>query len=113
MTRLRAGVVRYASIGNAIAEAIGVDPLPDCEIGGGRITITFRGHGRSRWTEPRQIEEALRVAAVTRGILVADSRRAVRERASSRAVVVIYEDPGLVRGCSVVARWECVVPVDA
>lgn len=109
MRKLKAGVVRYASIATEIASALGIEPAPDCRIGQGRITITFRRLGASHWSEPEQIEHALRVAAVARTVLANDSRRAVRDRVT-RAIVVVYEDAALVRGCDVVARWECVVP---
>jgi hypothetical protein len=112
MSRLRVGVVRYASVANAIGRALGVEPAPDCRIGHGRITLTFRRHGASRWPEVRQIEYALRAAAVAREVLSADPRRAVRQRAQ-RAIVVVYKDAALLRGCAVVARWECVVPAAA
>ena len=109
MSRLKLGVVRYASATTAIGRALGLDPPPDCRIGQGRITLTFRHIGASRWPEERQIEHALRTASIARAVLAADSRRAVRERAS-RAIVVVYEDASVVRGCTVLARWECVVP---
>ena len=109
MNGLRVGVVRYASVGTAIGRALGAEPAPDCRIGQGRITLTFRRLGATRWPESRQVEHALRVAAVARAVLADDSRRAVRQRAS-RAIVVVYEDASLARGCAVVARWECVVP---
>jgi hypothetical protein len=109
MSRLRAGLVRYASVAAEIAAALGVRPAPDCRIGQGRITITFRRLGASRWSEDRQIEYALRVAALARRVFANDSRRAVRER-MNRAIVVVYEDATLVRGCEVLARCECVVP---
>ena len=109
MTRLRVGVVRYASLASAIEEALGAERPPECRIGQGRITITFKRLGATRWPETRQIEHALRVASVTHEILAADSRRSVRQRAT-RAIEVVYEDASLVRGCAVVARWECVVP---
>lgn len=112
MSRLQIGVVRYASVAAAIAHALGVEPAPDCRIGHGRITLTFRRLGASRWSEAQQIDYALRAADVARRVLSADSRRAVRQRAA-RAIVVVYEDATLVRGCAVVARWECVVPTAA
>ena len=108
MRRLQAGVVRFASVAAAIQRALGVDPPPYCQIGHGRITLTFRRLGASRWPEDRQIEHALHAAETTRAILAGDTRRSVRERAN-RAIVVVYEDATLVRGCSVLARWECVV----
>jgi hypothetical protein len=109
MPRLRVGVVRYASVGNAIARALGVDPPPECRIGQGRISLIFRGLGASRWPEERQIEYALRVARTAREIISVDSRRTIRNR-RSRAIVVVYEDNTLVRGCAVTSKWECVVP---
>ena len=109
MSRLRVGVIRYASVANRIGQALGVDAPPECHIGRGRITITFRGIGASRWPEARQVDYALRVASVTRKLLAADTRRAIRRRAVDRAIVVVLEDATLLHGCSVVARWECVV----
>jgi hypothetical protein len=109
MSRLRIGIVRNASVGTAIGQALGVEPAPYCEIGQRRITLTFRRLGASRWSENQQIEYALRAAATARTVLEEHPRRAVRQRAA-RAIVVVYEDASLVRGCAVVARWECVVP---
>jgi hypothetical protein len=109
MSPLNAGIVRYASVATAIVRAIGGEPAPDCRIGQGRITLTFRRMGATRWAEAHQIEHALHVAAAARVVLADDSRRAVRERAA-RAIEVVYEDAALVRGCAVTARWECVVP---
>jgi len=112
MKRLRVGVTRFASVANAIADALGIEPQPDCRIGHGRIMLTFRRLGASRWPEKQQIEFALRAAGIAREVLAADSRRTVRGRAS-RAIVVVYEDATLLSGCSVIARWECVVPPGA
>ena len=109
MSSLRVGVTRYGSVVTAIAEALGVDPAPDCRIGQHRITLTFRRLGAWRWSGEQQIEYALRAAAVVRAVLANDHRRGVRKRVN-RAIVVIYEDTSLVRGCEVVSRWECVVP---
>jgi hypothetical protein len=109
MSRLQVGVVRYASVARAIGRALGVEPAPYCQIGHGRITLTFRRLGASRWSENQRIEHAIRAAATARGVLADDPRRAVRERAT-RAIVIVYEDATIVRGCAVVARWECVVP---
>jgi hypothetical protein len=86
-----------------------VEPPPECRIGHGRITLTFRGVGASHWSEAQQIEHALRAAAIARQILGDDPRRSVRNRVR-RAIVVAYEDSALVRGCEVQSRWECVVP---
>jgi hypothetical protein len=112
MSRLQVGVVRYASVAAEIGRALGVESAPDCRIGQGRITLTFRSRGASRWPEAQQVEHALRVAAVARTVFAADPRRAVRQRAT-RAIVVVYEDATLIRGCEVLARWECVVPAAA
>lgn len=112
MSRLKAGIVRYGSVGAAIARALGSEPTPNFRIDAGRITLTFRGVGASRWPEAQQIEYALRTATVARRVLADDTRRAVRGRAT-RAIVVVYEDSTLVRGCAVVSRWECVVPITA
>lgn len=109
MSRLRAGIVRYASLATAIERAIAGERPPECRIGQGRITITFKRLGATRWEEARQVEHALRVASIVRELLTADSRRAARQRAA-RAIEVVYEDASLVHGCAVVARWECVVP---
>ena len=112
MSRLQIGVTRYASVAHAIGDALGTHPAPDCRIGQGRITLTFGRIGASRWPEARQIEHALRVAAIARTVLASDGRPAVRQRAT-RAIVVVYEDATLVRGCAVTARWQCVVPAPA
>lgn len=112
MARFKVGIVRYASVGRAIGDALRTKPPPTCHVGQGRITLTFRQIGASRWPEVRQIEHALSVAATARGVLAADSRPVVRRRAA-RAIVVVYEDVGLSRGCTVAARWECVVPAAA
>jgi hypothetical protein len=109
-SRLQIGVIRFQSVASAIGQALGIEPAPDCKIGQGRITLTFRRIGASRWSEDEQIEFALEAAAIARDVIASDHRRAVRRRAN-RAIVVVYEDTTLVRGCEVVARWECVVPV--
>jgi hypothetical protein len=109
MSRLQVGIIRYASVAAAIGRALGVEPEPYCQIGHGRIMLTFHSLGASRWSENQQIEHALKAAATARAVLADDRRRAVRERAG-RAIVVTYEGATVVRGCTVVARWECVVP---
>src|SRR3954467_13849263 len=98
MSRLQIGVVRYASIGAAIARALGVQPPPDCRVGAGRISLTFRRLGASRWPEAQQIAHAMRVAEVARAVFAADSRGGVRRQAN-KAIVVTYQDASLVRGC--------------
>jgi hypothetical protein len=111
MSRIQVGVVRYPRIGAAIAQALGDggSPEPDCRIGHGRITLTFRRLGATRWPEARQLEHALHAATVARSILANDSRSAVRRRAA-RAIEIVYEDASLLRGYPVTGRWECVVP---
>jgi hypothetical protein len=112
MSRLQIGIVRYLSVARAIGTALGIEPPPYVRIGQGRITITFRSLGASRWPENQQVELALRAAATARAVLAQGTQRALRRR-TARAIVVVYEDSSLVRGCAVVARWECVVPVPA
>jgi hypothetical protein len=112
MSRLQIGIVRYLSVAKTIGNALGIDPPPYVRIGHGRITITFRSLGASRWPENQQVELALRAAETARAVLAKGSQRAVRRR-TARAIVVVYEDSSVVRGCVVVARWECVVPVPA
>jgi hypothetical protein len=109
MSRLRVGVIRYASVANQIAASLGVDPSPEVTLGA-RIKILFRSIGASRWPESQQVEFALQVADVARRVLSTDARRGVRKRASSSAIVVSFEDATLLRGCAVVSRWEAVVP---
>lgn len=101
-------MVRYASAARAIGDALGVQPAPECRIGQGRVTLTFRRLGGTRWSEDQRIDHAHQAAAIARSVLADDPRRAVRRRAT-RAVVVIYEDAALVRGCEIIARWECVI----
>jgi hypothetical protein len=108
----RLGMVPYASVATEIGRVLGVDPAPYCQIWQGRVALTFRRLGASRWSENQQIEHAVRAAAVARTVLAGDRRRAVRGRAT-RAILVVYEDATVVRGCAVVARWECVVPAGA
>ena len=102
-------LARYGSVATAIARALGVEPAPDCRIGQHRITLTFRRLGAWRWSGEQQVEHALSAAAVAREVLADDPRNAVRKRVN-RAIVVIYEDTTLIRGCEVVSRWQCVVP---
>lgn len=109
MPRFRAGVVRYASAAREIGLALGLQSAPDCRIGQGRIRLTFRNVGGTRWEEAEKVENALRIAEIARMVLSNDARRVVRRRAH-RAIVVIYEDVMLLRGCEVVGKWECVVP---
>jgi hypothetical protein len=109
MKRLRIGIVRYASVGRAIAQALGVNPPPDCRIGRGRITFRFRQSGASRWPENDRIQYALQVATVARNLLGADTRRTVRRRVN-RAIVIVFEDSHLDRGCDITSKWQCIIP---
>ena len=109
MSRLRIGVVRYTSVGNRIAAALGVQPPPDVTLGA-RVKIIFRSIGASRWAEDRQVDFALQIADVARRAMDIDSRRAIRKRARASAIVIIFEDATLRLGCSLISRWECVVP---
>jgi len=105
-------VITFRSVGTAIAQALGVNPPPECRIAHGRTTITFRRLGASRWPEAQQIDYALRATAVARGVFEGDDRRQVR-RAATNATVVVFEDATILHGCAVVGRWECVVPAQA
>jgi hypothetical protein len=109
MRRLQIGIVRYLSVARAIGNALGIEPAPYIRIGHRRITLTFRSIGASRWPENQQMELALRAAATARAVLAQNPRRGLRDP-TTRAIVVVYEDASVVRGCAVVARWECVVP---
>jgi len=107
--KLRIGITRYASVANEIARSMQIHPAPECKIGRGRITLIFRQTGASHWPEADRIDYAIRVAAAARSILDSDTRKRVRRRVS-RAVVIIYEDSTLDRGCDVRSRWQCIVP---
>lgn len=109
MSPLQVGVIRYASVAEAIRRELGFEVVPECRIGHGRIYLTFRNLGASRWPMESQADHALHVAAVARSVLARDHRARVR-RLGRRAIVAAYEDVSLVRGCEATARWECVVP---
>jgi hypothetical protein len=109
MSRIRVGIIRYSSVADRIAAALSIDHPPEVRIGV-RTRIVFRTLGATRWPEQQQVEYALQVADIARGAIAADSRRRVRRRTQSNAIVVVFEDATVKRGCSIVARWECVVP---
>jgi len=109
MSALDFEVFRFPSVGNAIADALGVTQAPECRLENGRTMLTFRRLGLSRWPEEQQMELALRAADTARAVLARDTRKKLRNVAG-KAVVVIYEDALSVRGCAVVTRWECAVP---
>lgn len=108
VVRVRFGIVRFASVAAAIEQAIGGEPLPRCEIGHGRIRLTFRGRGASRWPEAQQVTFAFQVAALARDVMSADERERVHARVS-RAILVAYEDAAVLPDCTVRGRWECLV----
>ena len=112
MSRIQVGVVRYASVARRIAEALRIEVAPDCRLRQGRTTITFRHLGASHWPAQRQIEYALHASSIARREFAVDPRRIIRDRAR-RAIVVVFEDATLDRGCAVTSRWECVVPAAA
>ena len=109
MSRLQVGVVRYASAADAVKRELGFEIAPEVHIGRGRVYVTFRNLGASRWPLESQAEHAFQVAAVTRSVFARDDRWRVRSR-SRRAIVVVYEDTSLVRGCETTSRWECIIP---
>lgn len=109
MPRIKVPIRRYRALAKEIAAATGFNPPPVCKVGRGRITILFKQSGATRWPESEKFEQAFRIADLARSIISADKRRLVRRR-SRRAVVVIYEDRMMQRGCDVTARWRCVVP---
>ena len=109
MARVQVGIIRYASAAKRIADAMHAEVAPDCRLRQGRLTITFRHLGASRWPPQRQIEHALQAASIARCVFASDAKRLVRDR-GRRAIVVVYEDAALDRGCAVTSRWECVVP---
>lgn len=106
------GFGRRAAVATEIGYALGLRSMPDIKIGRGRVTITMRQTGASRWTEAEKMDHAMSVAEVARSILSGNSRRGVRRRAK-RAIVVVYEDSMLVNGCDTSARWQCIIPVTA
>lgn len=109
MPRLRVGIVRYASVANAIAQQLDLPTIPDCEIGMGRITITLRGTGSVNWSNADVLEHAVRVAASARRVLMSDQRAHMRAR-SLRAIVVVHEEYVSSGGATITRRVECVVP---
>jgi hypothetical protein len=105
-------VIRFWSVGRAVAQVLGVEPAPECRIEHGRTTLIFRRLGASRWPEGQQVEYAFRVASVARDVLIDDRRWKVR-RAAKKAKVIVFEDASTVQGSAVIARWECVVPAES
>ena len=110
MAKLRLGIVRYASVANAIAQQLQLTTVPQCTIGAGRISITFRNIGASGWADEARLQHAVGAAAIARSHLSTDSRADVRAR-STRAIVVAYDEATTVAGIAVTHRSEYVVPV--
>lgn len=109
MSRLRAGVVRFASVADAIEARLGIAARPRVTIGHGRILIAVRNIGATRWELATQMTRAHEMAAVARAVLAEDARASVRRR-TVNAVVVRFEDIAAAQGCDVRATWECVIP---
>jgi hypothetical protein len=109
MNRPRIGIVRYTPVIKDIAHSLGIQTAPAFRIGRGRITLIFRQLGASRWPAEERIEYAFHVASVARSMFAADHRRLVRRQAN-RAIVVVFEDVFLERGCDIAARWQCIIP---
>ena len=107
MVRFR--VTRYPDVLGAIERRLAPDGHLSCHFGAGRVYLTLRSVGATRWDGATQLARALEMAATVREMLATDPRPGVRVHAS-HAIVVHYEDVGLARGCEVRAEWECVVP---
>jgi hypothetical protein len=109
MAPLRIGISRYASVANAIERRLALGGRLSCQIGQGRLCITLRSAGATRWDPAVQVARALDMATVARGILAAETRASVRRHAR-HAVVVRFEDAMVAAGCQLRASWECIVP---
>jgi len=109
MSRLRVGVVRFASVSDAIEERLALGARPRVIIGHGRILIAVRNIGATRWEPATQMTRAQEMAAIARAVLAQDARASVRRRAEN-AFVVRFEDIVAAQGCDVRATWECVIP---
>ena len=109
MAQFNFEVFRFRSTAEAIARALRIEPPPECRIQNIRTYVTFRRLGATRWPESQQMDLVRRAVAVTRAVLADDERRQHRKNAA-RAIVVAFEDAGLVDGYPVTMRWECTVP---
>ena len=112
MSRIRLGIVRYASVANAIEERLATGGRIACKVGSGRFYVTLRGVGATEWEPASRAAYAVEAAAIAREVLAAHPRATVRRQAR-RAVVVRLEDAAVTRGCQVRTVWECVVPVSS
>jgi len=113
MARFRLAVTRYASVLDAIERQLAPDGRLTCRLGAGRVYLTLRAAGATRWDAATQLARALEMASAARAILAADDRAPVRAHAR-HAIVVRYEDATVAEGCEVRAAWECIVtaPLD-
>src|SRR3954471_15081176 len=87
MARLRIGISRYASVANAIEQRLALGGRLACQIGQGRLCITLRSAGATRWVPEVQLARALEMAAVARELLDRDTRASVRRHARHAVVV--------------------------
>jgi len=109
MARIRFALTRYASLLEDIERQLAPDGKLTCRFGAGRVYLEWRGAGASRWDPATQLARALEMATALRATLAADTRAPVRVHAK-HAVVVRFEDVGVVEGCEVRGLWECIVP---
>jgi hypothetical protein len=112
MARFRLRPTRYPDVLEAIERQLASDGRLSCSLGVGRVYLSLRGAGATRWGAEVQLARALEMAAVARGVLAADARAPVRVHAQ-HAIVVRYEDAVVAAGCDVRAQWECIVPTPA
>jgi len=105
--RLRA--TRYPEVLDAIERHLAGEGRVTCTLGAGRVHLTLRGAGATRWSPDAQLARALAMASAARAVLVADARAPVQAHAR-HAIVVRYEDVTVAAGCDVRAQWECVIP---
>lgn len=106
---MRLRPTRYPDVLEAIERQLASDGRLMCTFGAGRVYLSLRGAGATRWGLDAQLARALEMAAAARSVLAGDARAAVRVHAQ-HAIVVRYEDATMAAGCDVRAQWECVVP---
>lgn len=112
MAWFRLRPTRYPDVLQAIERHLASDGRLRCSLGAGRVYLSLRGAGATRWGVDTQLARALEMAAAARAVLAADARAPVRVHAQ-HALVVRYEDATMAAGCDVRAQWECVVPTVA
>ena len=106
---VRLTLTRYPDVLERIERQLAPGGHLTCRLGAGRVYLTLRGVGATRWDYAEQMRRALEMAALARAILAGDPREPVRVH-SHHAITVKYEDVGVAEGCEVRATWECVVP---